>query len=222
MARYKGINHLALATRDMDTTIRFWRDLLGMRLVAGLGSTNYRHYFFEISPTDMIAFFEWPEVAAIPLKDHGVPVKEPFAFDHVALAVENDDDLWELKDKLEAAGFWVSEVMDHGFIHSIYTFDPNNIAIEFSALVPGVNLSTNPQMKDRQPAPAAAEGCEPQPGRKYASRCQTNQGKRSTPEDGLALPSPPATRRLRLYSDPPDGGYPRSPQGQRSRTRARA
>jgi catechol 2,3-dioxygenase-like lactoylglutathione lyase family enzyme len=164
MARYTGINHLALATRDMDTTIRFWRDLLGMRLVAGLGSAHYRHYFFAISPTDMIAFFEWPDVTSIAQKDHGVPVKGQLAFDHVAVGVENDDDLWELKDRLEAAGFWVSEVMDHGFIHSIYTFDPNNIAIEFSAMVPDVDLCANPKMKDRQPSPAAAEGFDPQPG----------------------------------------------------------
>ncbi len=34
MATYTGINHLAMATGDMDVTIRFWRDLLGMRLVA--------------------------------------------------------------------------------------------------------------------------------------------------------------------------------------------
>jgi len=35
---YNGVNHLAMATGDMDLTIRFWRDLLGMKLVAGLGS----------------------------------------------------------------------------------------------------------------------------------------------------------------------------------------
>jgi thioredoxin 2 len=58
MPRYTGINHLAMVTGDMDATIRFWRDLLGMRLVAGLGSRNYRHYFLEISGHDMIAFFE--------------------------------------------------------------------------------------------------------------------------------------------------------------------
>jgi len=32
MPRYTGINHLAMVTGDMDATIRFWRDLLGMRL----------------------------------------------------------------------------------------------------------------------------------------------------------------------------------------------
>ena len=39
--RYKGVNHLAMATGDMDRTTRFWRDLLGMRLVAGLGVLDF-------------------------------------------------------------------------------------------------------------------------------------------------------------------------------------
>ena len=161
MPQYTGINHLAMVTGDMDGTIRFWRDLLGMRLVAGLGSKGYRHYFFEISDRDMIAFFEWPDVKKIPERDHGVPIKGPVAFDHIAFGVEDDDDLWELKDRLEMAGFWVSEVIDHGFIHSIYTFDPNHIPIEFSAPVAGVNLRRQPKMLDRHPAAVALEGPDP-------------------------------------------------------------
>ena len=164
MVTYSGINHLAMATRDMDRTIRFWRDLLGMRLVAGLGRPGYRHYFFEISENDMIAFFEWAGVDTIPEKDHGVPVKGPFAFDHVSFALEGEQDLWELKDRLGAAGFWVSEVVNHGFIHSIYSFDPNNIPIEFSAPVAGVDIRKNPKMKDKSPSSVAREGPDPQGG----------------------------------------------------------
>lgn len=164
MIHYSGINHLAMATRDMDGTIRFWRDLLEMRLVAGLGRPGYRHYFFEITDHDMIAFFEWPDVENIPEKDHGVPVKGPFAFDHVSVEVESDDDLWVLKERLEAADFWVSEPVNHGFIHSIYSFDPNNIPIEFSAPVPGVDVRRHPRMKDRNPTPVSREGSDPQPG----------------------------------------------------------
>jgi catechol 2,3-dioxygenase-like lactoylglutathione lyase family enzyme len=162
--RYTGINHLALATGDMDATIRFWRDLLGMRLVAGLGRPGYRHYFFEISENDMVAFFEWPGVDPLPEKDHGMPVRGPFGFDHVSIAVASDDDLWEIKDKLAAADHWVSEVIDHGFIHSIYAFDPNNIPIEFSAPVSAVNLRKHPQMLDRSPSSAAVAGAAPQSG----------------------------------------------------------
>ena len=79
MTVYTGINHLAMVTDDMEATIHFWRDLLGTRLVAGLGDGKYRHYFFELSPDDMIAFFEWRDAEKIPLKDHGVPVKGPVA-----------------------------------------------------------------------------------------------------------------------------------------------
>ncbi|MEE9145923.1 MAG: VOC family protein, partial [Candidatus Tectomicrobia bacterium] len=30
--RYQGIHHLAMATNDMDKTVRFYRDILGMPL----------------------------------------------------------------------------------------------------------------------------------------------------------------------------------------------
>ena len=165
MAQYKGINHLALVTSDMDMTIRFWRDLLGMRLVAGLGDGTYRHYFFEISTEDMIAFFEWPGAEKPELKDHGVPVDGPAIFDHVAIGVSAMEDLIELRRKITAAGLWVSEIIDHGFILSIYAFDPNRIPIEFSWQVPEVDVRSHPKMKDKSPSKTAIEGPEPQPGK---------------------------------------------------------
>ena len=161
MVKFNGVNHLAMATRDMDETIRFWRDLLGMRLVAGLGKPGYRHYFFEISETDLIAFFEWPGVAPVPPKEHGRPVRGPFVFDHVSFGLETEDDLWKLKDKLEAAGFSVSDVIDHGFIHSIYAHDPNGIPIEFSHNVEAVNIREKPQIGDEAPSRITLEGAEP-------------------------------------------------------------
>jgi catechol 2,3-dioxygenase-like lactoylglutathione lyase family enzyme len=164
MPTYNGVNHLAMVTGDMDMTTRFWRDLLGLRLVVGLGRKGYRHYFFEISKTDMIAFFEWPDVEKIPDKDHGVPVKGPVAFDHVSIGVESVDDLVEIKDRLTAAGEWVSEIIDHGFIYSIYAFDPNHIPIEFSYNVPDVDVRATPRMKDRHPSSVTLEGADPQPG----------------------------------------------------------
>lgn len=164
MPRFTGINHLAMATADMEATVRFWRDLLGMRLVAGIGHPGYRHYFLEISGTDMIAFFEWPHVKPLEPKDHGVPVEVPFAFDHISFGVAERADLWELKAKLEAAGFWASEIIDHGFILSLYSFDPNNIAIEFSWNQPGIDLRKQPRLVDKDPPPVRLEGPEPQAG----------------------------------------------------------
>lgn len=158
--RFTGIHHLAMATNDMDGTIRFWRDLLGMRLVVGYGRPGYRHYFFEISGHDMIAFFEWSHVSKIEEKDHGVPVAGPFAFDHVSFEMKAMEDLFVLKDKLEAAGFWVSEAIDHGFICSIYSFDPNHIPIEFSVPRDNVDVRKNPVMLDSKPSAVTLEGSE--------------------------------------------------------------
>jgi catechol 2,3-dioxygenase-like lactoylglutathione lyase family enzyme len=164
MIEYNGVNHLAMATGNMDETIRFWRDLLGMRLVTGLGKPGYRHYFFQISETDLMAFFEWPELAPIEEKEHGRPVTGPFAFDHVSIGVKKQEDLWEIKDRLTAAGVYVSEPIDHGFIHSIYAWDPNGIAIEFSWSVDAVNIRRHPKMMDVRPSEAAQQGPEPQAG----------------------------------------------------------
>jgi catechol 2,3-dioxygenase-like lactoylglutathione lyase family enzyme len=164
MIRYTGVNHLAMVTGDMDLTIRYWRDLLGMRLLAGLGEPGYRHYFFEISENDMIAFFEWPQVSPIEEKEHGRRVSGRVAFDHVSFGVESKEMLLELKDRIDAAGFWVSEVIDHGFIHSVYTFDPNGIPIEFSWNMSGVDMHLSPVLLDSDPSEVAREGAGPQPG----------------------------------------------------------
>jgi catechol 2,3-dioxygenase-like lactoylglutathione lyase family enzyme len=165
MARYTGVNHLAMVTADLEKTIRFWRDLLGLPLVIGQGRAGRRQYFFSITEQDMLAFFEWDGVEPIPEKDHGAPVKGPFVFDHVSIGVASADDLRELQATLEAAGFWASEVVDHGFIWSLYTFDPNGIALEFSVFVEGRHPLRTPTLVDSHPLPAALEGPFPQTGK---------------------------------------------------------
>ncbi len=165
MTRYRSVNHVAFATRDLDSTIRFWRDLLGMRLIAGLNDAGSRQYFFEITEYMMISFFQWPDVEPVPDKDPGRPVKGPFTFDHICIEVADCDTLWELKDTLEAADVWVTEVMDNGFIHSMFSTDPNNIQLEFCYRVEGVNFSAHPKVIDEEPSPVILEGPEPQTGK---------------------------------------------------------
>ncbi len=58
---------------------------------------------------------------------------------------------------------WVSEVIDHGFIHSIYTYDPNGIGVEFSYLckTSDTDIRKTPLFTDKCPCNAAREGAEP-------------------------------------------------------------
>ena len=156
-----GINHLAFITDDMEKTIRFYRDLLGMELVAGIGHSDYRHYFFRCGNTQ-VAFFEYPGASPMVRKPHGAPTKLPLGFDHVSFTVDSRIDLFALKDRLEAAGFEVSDAVDHGIIWSIYFYDPNEIPLEISWDF--LELVKVPAMDEVAPMAIVAEGAGPQPG----------------------------------------------------------
>jgi catechol 2,3-dioxygenase-like lactoylglutathione lyase family enzyme len=119
MGSFTGFHHCAFATGDMDMTVRWWRDLLGLRLVYATGEPGYRQYFFEVSPDSLVSFFEWPEVRKIKPKTHGAPAKGPLAFDHVCIGVEDEEALWDISARLAAAEQPVSDVIDHGFVHSL-------------------------------------------------------------------------------------------------------
>ena len=167
--KFRGINHLAMVTNDMDKTIRFYRDILGMPLVGALGSTpemkRYRHYFFETGPNNTIAFFEWPGMVEEFHKPAGIPVKGRVQFDHISFDVESEAALLELQDKLAEAGIEVTQVVDHKFIHSIYFTDPNGIQLEASVWITNPTGQppdySNPYVfQDPDPVPALKEEME--------------------------------------------------------------
>lgn len=165
MIHYSGINHVAFATGDMDGTIRFWRDLLGMRLTAGIGKKGNRQYFFELSGSVLISFFEWTGAEPVPDKDPGRPMKGPVIFDHVCIQLNSENELWKLKDRLNAAGIWVTEVLDNGFIYSIFSTDPNGIQLEFCCANEKINIRDRFRMKDPLPSDITKEGPGPFPER---------------------------------------------------------
>ena len=83
-------------------------------------------------------------------------------FDHVSFTIGSRADLFALKDKVEAAGFEVSDAVDHGIIWSIYFHDPNNIPLEVSWDM--MELVKTPAMNEVEPKEIVAEGAGPPPG----------------------------------------------------------
>ena len=131
--RWRGVNHLALVTTDMDATVRFYHGVLGARLVAHLGNDSFRHYFFEVGAENTVAFFEYRHVELTPFaKPAGLPDPRAVQFDHVSFNLADEQALLTLRSRLKAAGCEVTDVVDHGFIRSIYFTDPNGIALEAS------------------------------------------------------------------------------------------
>jgi catechol 2,3-dioxygenase-like lactoylglutathione lyase family enzyme len=161
--RWRGINHLALVTHDMDATVRFYHGVLGARLIATIGTDSFRHYFFEIGEQNTVAFFEYAGSEAEPFaKPAGIPDRRAPQFDHVSFNVPDEEALLELRSRLKAANCEVTDVVDHGFIHSVYFTDPSGIALEASCWVAdgtghGADYGDHRFFSDPSPVPAVTE-----------------------------------------------------------------
>ena len=128
---WRGINHLALVTPDMDATVRFYVGVLGMRLAATLMAGPMRHYFFEMDDENTIAFFEIKGRETF-AKPAGGRSDRTIQLDHISFNVPDEHALLQLQMRLRAAGCEITEVVDHGIMHSVYFHDPNGIALEAS------------------------------------------------------------------------------------------
>lgn len=160
---WRGVNHLALVTPDMDATVRFWHGVLGARLVATLGTPSFRHYFFEVGAGNTVAFFEYADQ---PLdsyaKPAGVPYPKASQFDHLSLNLPDEDALLRLRERLKSNDCEVTDVVDHGFIRSIYFSDPHGMALEASwwtldATGRPADYGDRRLFADDNPVPAVAE-----------------------------------------------------------------
>jgi catechol 2,3-dioxygenase-like lactoylglutathione lyase family enzyme len=130
---WRGVHHLALVTTDMDATVRFWHGVLGARLVTTLATPAFRHYFFEVAPGNSVAFFQYLEVEVDSFaKPAGVPFPQASQFDHLSLALPDEEALHLLQARLKEHDCEVTDVVDHGIMRSIYFTDPNGIALEAS------------------------------------------------------------------------------------------
>ena len=128
---WRGINHLALVTPDMDATVRFYAGVLGMRVTATLMAGPMRHYFFEMADGNTVAFFEIAGMETF-AKPAGARPDRTIQFDHLSFNVADEHALELLRKRLLAAGSEVTEVVDHAIMRSIYFHDPNGIALEAS------------------------------------------------------------------------------------------
>lgn len=130
------LHHFAWRCRDAEETRAFYEDLLGMPLahivradeVPSTGELcPYVHLFFQMADNSYIAFFDLgDDVKALPSPN------TPAWVNHLAMKVESLDVLQRFKTRLQKAGIEVLGITDHGFVRSIYFFDPNGIRLEFT------------------------------------------------------------------------------------------
>src|SRR5262249_9738058 len=84
-------------------------------------------------------------------------------FDHLSLGVGDETALLEMRDRLKRANCEVTDVVDHGIMHSIYFTDPNGIALEVSPCAlyptghPALPLDYAAISRGPNPVPAVSE-----------------------------------------------------------------
>jgi catechol 2,3-dioxygenase-like lactoylglutathione lyase family enzyme len=134
--RIAGIHHITLLCADVERSLAFYRNLLGMRLVkqtVNEDDRRARHFFFgdeEGRPGTLITCLEYPDL------DEGTVGRG--STHHFALAVESEEELAAWRDYLISRGISVTDVMDRTYFKSIYLRDPDGHILEIAAGVDGL------------------------------------------------------------------------------------
>ena len=122
-----GVDHLALICSDMDATVRFYTEVLNMRLakvITNRDDPTSTHVFLDMGGGNMLAFFDFPEHGPAPT------VRGVGSMHHVALKAD--------KEKYRAI---VQTLKARDISHSIhgteqegavYLRDPDNIMVEIT------------------------------------------------------------------------------------------
>lgn len=127
--KVRHLGHLVLYVRDLETSLSFYRDLLGIGQAgsvfggrAALLSSGRTHH----------------ELLLIEVGDAPGPAQgNRLGLYHVGWCIgDTDDELRQAKKQLEAAGVSIEGVSDHVITHSLYVRDPDGNEIELYVDVP--------------------------------------------------------------------------------------
>lgn len=177
--QFGGINHIALVCSDMERTVDFYTNVLGMPLIKTLEIPGGgQHFFFDCGNGDSVAFFWFPDApahapgiaSAEDMPGRGRLLSAHGSMNHLAFDVSADK-FDGYVEKLKDKGVDVSIVLNHDdsettiaselhdgvFVRSVYFKDPDGILLEFAAWT----KSFGPE--DALHAPANAKGERVQP-----------------------------------------------------------
>ena len=122
----RELAHVVLRVADLDRSLAFYRDTLGLPVAQLARIHGRRAAFFRIGTRHHdFAMVEFPGLAADDRSQAGVV--------HLAFNIGEPDDLnalREAKARVEAAGYKVSRSTRHLVTLSLYVEDPDGITVE--------------------------------------------------------------------------------------------
>jgi catechol 2,3-dioxygenase-like lactoylglutathione lyase family enzyme len=114
MARVRGLGHVGIYVRDLETMVAFYRDLMGMQIT----KQNWRAgmVFLSADPGSVDH-----EIALM----RGRPsAEDPHLIQQISMRVGSLDDLREFHRRLRAEGYRIERVVNHASAIGCYFLDP--------------------------------------------------------------------------------------------------
>ncbi|MFT5032482.1 MAG: catechol 2,3-dioxygenase-like lactoylglutathione lyase family enzyme [Bermanella sp.] len=138
-----NIHHAAYRCRDAEQTRWFYEDVLGLRLAAAfeedidfgenLGRRRqFLHIFFELGDGNYLAFFDEPAISS----EGNFSRKDSFDL-HIALEADSEESMLAWQSHINQVGKSCLGPVDHGFVKSVYMYDPNGIQVEITCRTDG-------------------------------------------------------------------------------------
>lgn len=148
-----GVSHIAICVRDMDRSLAFYRDILGMRVTldqvqdttSGGLAYVYQHPR-KTRRTVHVRYGEGNTTPSLVLTNHpgdqadGGPIKlDQIGISHLSFTV---GDVKALAEELASKGVQLAGPMDsftnaQGNVSSIFVYDPDGILVQFDSGVGG-------------------------------------------------------------------------------------
>ncbi len=140
MPKVVHLGHIVFYVADLERSLRFYRDLLGLQEVKG-GDLPFQAAALTSGRTHH-------EVLLIEVGDVPPPSSGPrLGFYHAGFCIGTSvTELREARDAVLEAGFVLKGSSDHTITKSLYVLDPDGNEIELYIDVPGVDWKGTPEL----------------------------------------------------------------------------
>lgn len=134
----QGIHHITLICTDLERSVAFYQDTLGLRIVKRTlnpDDPGARHFFFGDAvgtPGTVITCMEYPQMEEAHAGRGGTH--------HFALSVGSEEEVEGWRQYLQSRGIGCTEVLDRTYFKSIYLRDPDGHIVEIASTGPGFTV----------------------------------------------------------------------------------
>lgn len=133
---WQEIDHIALATRDLDETVKFYTEILGMQAedIKPPSPIHGRTCIIKAGPEAKVELHFFEQTDAQPLSSHPETLQRlifpSVGVHHIAFLLPGAEAGQLLQERLQTRGIVMTPVMDQGASYNFLFQDNNGLVIE--------------------------------------------------------------------------------------------